>query len=183
VKAEFPLISVVQYGTCSRIAFQYCVAFALRSISAFGEIRSSFLPKMPIMPMEGVVMSSKYLFLLLMFAVSVGCSMLVRRPPNIEAASPYLQSQSQRTQIQLEEMRAFHDKESTKNLEDIHIFRNHEMERLANTGKELEKEKLWQDDYEKTLERREKWTSWFKKKNKETKSDTPVASGTNKTVR
>jgi hypothetical protein len=137
---------------------------------------------MTIASVARIVMSSKNLFLLLMFVVSAGCTMLDRSPPDIEAAPPYLQSHSQRTQSQLDEMRVFHDKESAKMSEDMYIFRNREMERLVSTGKELEREKLWQEDYEKTLERREKWTSWFKKKNKESKGDSSVANGANKTI-
>jgi hypothetical protein len=129
-------------------------------------------------------MSSKYLFLSLLFVVSAGCTMLDRRPPNLESAPPYWQPESQRVvQNQLEEMRVFHDKESAKMSEDIHIFRNQEIERLASAGKELEKDKLWQEDYEKTLKRREKWTSWFKKKDKESISDAPLASGADKPER
>jgi hypothetical protein len=114
----------------------------------------------------------------------MGCTVLDRHPPNVESAPPYWQPESQRAvQNQLEEMRVFHDKESAKMSEEVHVFRNKEMDRLASAGKELEKDKLWQEDYEKTLERREKWTSWFKKKNKENKNETQVAGGTDKPVR
>jgi hypothetical protein len=85
-------------------------------------------------------------------------------PPNIETTPPYWQSQSQ-----LEELRLFHEKE-TANMarmsEDVHVVRNREMERLEAASKELEREKLWQEDYEKTVEQRANWASWFKKKNK-----------------
>ena len=86
------------------------------------------------------------------------------KAPDLAETPPYLQSQEQLAQAQLEEMRAFHEKESAKMLEDVRVFRNGEMERLTRAGKELEKEKRWQEDYEKTLERREKWSSWFTKK-------------------
>jgi hypothetical protein len=140
---------------------------------------------MPILREERVIMSPKCHFLLLLFVVSAGCTILDRRPPNLESAPPYWQPESQRVvQNQLEEMRVFHDKESAKMSEDIHVFRNREMERLAKAGKELEKDKLWQEDYEKTIERREKWASWFKKKNKEeSKNDTSVASGDDQPAR
>ena len=129
-------------------------------------------------------MSSRYLYILiLLFAVSAGCAMLDRKPPEVATTPPYLQSQSELAQDQLDEMRAFHDKESAKMSEEMHVFRNREIERLAETGKELERDKRWQEDYERTLQRREKWTSWFKKKNKEDKSDAPSVSGTSKTVR
>jgi hypothetical protein len=130
-------------------------------------------------------MSSKYLFIpCLLVIVSAGCTVLERQPPEVATAPPYWQSQSELAQDQLDEMRAFHDKESAKMMEEMHVFRNREMERLANAGKELERDKRWQEDYEKTLQRREKWTSWFKKKNKEEdRNDAPSVSGTSKTVR
>ena len=110
-------------------------------------------------------MPAKYLFaLLLMFAVMPGCGLLDRHsPPNIVSAPPYLQSENQQMRDQLTEMRIFHEKESAKISEDLHIVRNREMERLGAASKELEKDRLWQEDYEKTLARRSKWTSWFKK--------------------
>jgi hypothetical protein len=99
-----------------------------------------------------------------------GCNLLDRSPPpSIETTPPYWQPQSQ-----LEELRSFHEKESAKIADDMHVFRNHEMARLENAGKELEKDKLWQEDYEKTLERRNKMTSWFKSKSKGTTSDMPT---------
>jgi len=123
---------------------------------------------------------SKYFFaLLLMSLVSSGCNMMARQSsPNVTKAPPYWQSEGQRqlADRQLEEMRAFHEKESAKIADDMHVFRNHEMERLENAGKELERDKLWQEDYDKTLENRKKWTSWFKSKPKETTTDAPEMS-------
>ena len=118
--------------------------------------------------------TEKRLFVVLLwtFAIGAGCNLLDRQPaPNIEATPPYWQSQNQ-----LEDLRSFHEKESakmSKMSEEVHIVRNREMERLEAAGKELEKDKHWQEDYEKTLERREKWTSWFKKKDK---NDAPLMS-------
>ena len=105
----------------------------------------------------------KSLFVLLFVFAAGGCHLLDRQPPpNIEATPPYWQPQSQ-----LEGLRTFHEKESVKMQQmsnEVHIVRNREMERLEAAGKELEREKQWQYDYEKTVERREKWTGWFKKK-------------------
>jgi hypothetical protein len=139
------------------------------------------LPKMPIVTKGGAVMHSKYLFtLLLIGAVSAGCNIMDRQPaPNVAAPPPYWQSQNRAAQSQLAEMRAFHEKESATISEEMHVFRNREIERLESAGKELEKERLWQEDYEKTLERREKRTSWFKKKNKD---DAPLVSEASKKV-
>ena len=133
-------------------------------------------------------MSIRYLFILfLLFAVSAGCTILDRRPPAVATAPPYLQSQNELAQDQFDEMRAFHDKESAKMAEEMHVFRNREIERLAVAGKELEKDQRWQEDYEKTLQRREKWnwsfSGWFKKKTNDNKSDAPSVSGVSKTVR
>ena len=135
-------------------------------------------------------MPTKYLFtLLLIFAVSAGCNLLDRQgPPNVAETPPYLQPRNELAQSQLAEMRAFHEKESAQMSEGMRATHNQEMARLEAAGKELEKDKRWQEDYEKTQERREKWTTWFKKKDKnDTKSAAPVMSSrissTNKNVR
>ena len=113
-----------------------------------------------------------FFVLIFFFATAAGCSLLDRQPPpNIETTPPYWQPQSQ-----MEELRSFHDKESAKMSQlsnEVHIVRNREMERLEAASKELEKEQHWQEDYEKTVERREKWSGWFKKKNK---NDAPLTS-------
>ena len=75
--------------------------------------------------------------------------------------------------------------------EDMRVSRKREMERLDAVGRELERDQLWQEDYERTLERREKrssWTSWFKKSDKNDKKEAaPVVSsrigGTGQNVR
>ena len=77
-------------------------------------------------------------------------------------------------------MRAFHEKEADKISEDVHVFRNHEMERLAAAGKELEREKPRQEVPQKMPEQRKQWASWFKKKDK---NNTPLVSETNQNVR
>ena len=139
---------------------------------------------MPIVTKRGDVMSSKYLFTLLQILIlSVGCSLLDRSSPNVATTPPYWQPQGDHAQSQLNELRAFHDKESAKMSDDVHVFRNREMERLAHTGKELEIDQRGQDDHEKNMERREKWTSWFPKKNKKSENDEPLVSETSKTVR
>ena len=118
-------------------------------------------------------MPTKLFFTLtLMFAVATGCNLMDRQtPPNIAETPPYWQPQSEIAHQQLADMRAFHERETAKMSEDIQVARNREMERLEATGKELEKERLWQEDYEKTVERREKWSNWFKKTEKETKTE------------
>ena len=131
-------------------------------------------PKVPIITKgRDVVFMEKHLFILLVALVmAAGCNLLERQPPpNIETTPPYWQPQSQ-----LEGLRTFHEQESAKMAkmsDDVHVVRNREMERLEAAGKELEQEKLWQEDYEKTIERREKWAGWFKKKNQD---DVPMTS-------
>ena len=122
-------------------------------------------------------MSTKHLFtLLLVFAVSAGCNLMDRQQsPNVAETPPYLQPQSELARSQLADMRAFHEKESAKMSEDIRVARNREMERLEATGKELERDKPRQEDYEKTQERRAKWTSWFTRTNKNDKEDVSPA--------
>jgi len=121
-------------------------------------------------------MSTKHIITLsLVLVVLAGCNLMDRQtPPNIAETPPYLQPRSELAQSQLAEMRAFHEKESAKMSEDIRVARNREMERLEAAGKELEQERLWKEDYEKTQERRSKWTSWFKKTGK--KTDAPMVS-------
>ena len=137
---------------------------------------------MPIVAKWGIFMSAKYFFILLsVFAVSVGCNLMDRQPsPNVAETPPYLQPRSGQAQSQLAEMRAFHEKESAKMSEDMRVARSREMERLETVGKELERDQRWQEDYERTLERREKqgnWTSWFKKTDKnDKKQPAPVVS-------
>ena len=94
-----------------------------------------------------------------------------QQQPNVAETPPYLQPQSELAQSQLAEMRAFHEKESAKMAEDLRIIRNGEMERLAATSKELEKNQRRQEDYDRTLDRREKQTSWFKKSEKKDNND------------
>jgi len=135
---------------------------------------------MPMATKGGIIMSSKHLFsLLLMIIVSAGCGILDRSSPNVAALPPYWQPQGQAAPSQFDEMRAFHDKESAKMSEDMHVFRNREMERFATAGKELETDKRQQGSNETTVERQGTWTSWFKKKNKE---GAPLVGETNKTL-
>lgn len=129
-------------------------------------------------------MSSKYLFVLILTLIlSAGCNILDRSAPNVVTTPPYWQLQGGYTQSQFDEMRAFHEKESAKMSEDMHVFRNREMERLATAGKELEIETQRQEGDKKAVERREKWTSWFNKKGKENENPPPLVSETNNAVR
>jgi hypothetical protein len=117
--------------------------------------------------------TKNYLFapLLVLSVLTAGCNLMEQQtPPNVAETPPYLQPRSELAQSQLAEMRAFHDKESAQMTEEMRVIRNREIERLETAGKEIEQEKIWQDDYEKTLEQREKrsnWiANWFKKKDK-----------------
>ena len=119
-------------------------------------------------------MPIKYLFtLLLILVLSAGCNLMDRpQPPNIAETPPYWQPRSELANSQLAEMRAFHERESAKISEDMRVARNREMDRLAAAGKELERNQRWQEDYEKTQERRANWMSWFQRTNKNAPKDT-----------
>ena len=113
-------------------------------------------------------MPIKYLFaLLLIFALSAGCNLMDRQsPPDVAETPPYLQPRSGAAQKQLAEMRTFHENESSRMSKEMNIIHNSEMKRLEAAGKELERDKRWQEDYKKTQERRAKWMNWFKKTDK-----------------
>ena len=113
-----------------------------------------------------MLINHRLFVLLLILAVSSGCHLMDRQsPPNIAETPPYLQPQRDlaQSQQQLAEMRALHEKESARMSENLNTIQNREMERLTAASKELEREKRWQDDYEKTQKRRAKWMSWFTK--------------------
>jgi len=114
--------------------------------------------------------------------VTTGCNTTQRSSPNVATIPPYWHSQNQQTHNQVAEMRAFHEKESEKMSEDLHVFRNREMERLEATSKELEKDRHRQH-VEKTSEPSGKWTGWFKKKSKESEQDIPLVSEASKDLR
>jgi hypothetical protein len=122
-------------------------------------------------------MSAKYRFIsLLMLVMTAGCTMLDQQsPPDVKMAPPYWQSQNRPAQSQFAEMRSFHEKESAQMSEEMHRFHNHEIERLQAAGKEWEKDKSQQQNNATTQDQKEKW-SWFKKKSKDTKKETPEVS-------
>ena len=138
-------------------------------------------------------MPTKHLFILVLTsALLSGCNLMDRqKTPNIAETPPYWQPQSELARQHLADVRAFHERESAQMSEDIRVARNREMDRLQAARKELEKDQLWQEDYEKTLERREKWTNWFKRTGKtekeENQSESSMATsrigGTNQNVR
>ena len=109
------------------------------------------------------MLSSRYFLILLLIFISAGCSLERNVSLDVTSAPPYWQPQSQLAKTQLEEMSVFHDNEATKMSEDILVFRNSELERLAATGKEMKNEDI-QRESPKTPERDTKWTTWFKKR-------------------
>ena len=116
-------------------------------------------------------MSAKHLFsLLLIFVLSSGCKLMERQQsPNIAQTPPYLQSQSERSQNQLADMRAFHERESAVMSEDLRAAHDRETAQLKDTGRELQRDNPWQEGSAKTPENKEKWmswTNWFKKADK-----------------
>jgi len=111
----------------------------------------------------------------LMLVSATGCTLDSKPHANVATTPPYWQSQRQQSQNQLTEMRAFHEKESKKMTEDMHVFRNYEIERLEAAGKELQQEQIVQKVPEQSPAKREKW-SLFKKKEKEPKIESPHVS-------
>jgi len=102
-----------------------------------------------------------------------------QQSPNIAETPPYWQPRSELVHSQqLAEMRAFHERESAKISEDMRVARNREMDRLATAGKALERDQRWQEDYEKTQERRANWMSWFRRSGNNAPKDAapPMAS-------
>ena len=161
-------------GTC-RAHFTVLIFKKGKTIAENSKVSVS---KVPILTDGGPTSMKKHLFiLLLLIFTAAGCTLLDRQPaPNVEVTPPYWQPQSQLAQEQLAELRAFHEKESakmSKMSDEIHIVRNREIERLEAAEKFVDEENRWQEDYAKTLEKREKWTSWFKKKKKD---ETPLVS-------
>ena len=109
------------------------------------------------MPKGGVVMSIKHLFFLgLVLAISAGCSVVDRQSsPGVAETPPYLQPRSELAQSQLADMRAFHEKEFAKMAEDLQTVHSREIESIGTAGKDFERDRRWQEDYERTLAQRE----------------------------
>ena len=126
-------------------------------------------PKTPIVPIEGIIMSIKHLFILLsVVTITAGCNMMDRQStPKVATPPPYWQSQSQLEANHLAEMRAFHERKSAEMSEGVHVFRNREMERLTAAGRDLEREREGnnhqpapsRESVAKASEQRKKW-SW-----------------------
>jgi len=116
----------------------------------------------------------RVLVLLSAFVFLSGCNVLERQSsPDIMNAPPYWQSQNQLAQTQLDEMRVFHEQESSKISEDINLFRNGEVARMAATSKEINTKaaktiKQSPHGQQNTNEHRDNWAwlSWLNKKDK-----------------
>ena len=123
---------------------------------------------MPIATKEEVIMSTKNLFALLsVLVIVVGCKTFDwNRDPSVITPPPYWQTQSQ--QDELAEMRAFHERRSAEMSEGVNVVRNREMERMAVTGREMDREMdkkqppSPQGKAMTTPEKRERWswTNW-----------------------
>jgi outer membrane biogenesis lipoprotein LolB len=89
-----------------------------------------------------------------------GCAVLEPKPKaNLEETPPYYQSEEQSMQ-----MRAYHDKDIEEMSGQMHAYRSKGMKNLEKANKQAEKDRLWEEDYQKTLEKREKrkFSNWFK---------------------
>ena len=137
-------------------------------------------------------MPTKYLFALLsIVAITAGCNMMDRQSaPSITTPPPYWQSHSQLAGGQLADIRAFHEREAAEMSEGMQVFRNREMERLAATGKELEREETrkppqQQESFSNTPAQRERWswTNWTSRFRTQSKDNTLSVSEGNRNVR
>jgi len=123
-------------------------------------------------------MCSKHLYIpLLTLVLAAGCTLDSQQRTSVTPPPPYWQSQNQQMRDQLSEMRVFHEKESEKMSDDLHVFRNYEIERLEAAGKQLQREQVAKQVPEQTPAKREKW-SWFKKKDKDHVANTPQLTDT-----
>ena len=104
-----------------------------------------------------MVYRSCFGFLALAALLSTGCNMMEsRKKPRIEEAPPYYQSS------EMDQMRSFHEKERESMSKQVYIARNKELEKLNKEIEEEKKDKAWEEDYQRTMERREKWNIWNK---------------------
>lgn len=97
-----------------------------------------------------------YIALIAVIVCSSGCTLDGWRKPNIEETPPYYQNN------EFDNMRSLHDRERESMANQMHIVRNKELERLEKAIEEDKKDKEWEEDYQRTLERREKWNLWNK---------------------
>jgi len=121
-------------------------------------------------------MSTNHLLtLLLVFAMSMGCSVMDRQPSStVTETPPYLQPRSEQSHHQLAEMRVFHEKDTARMAEELRAAHSREMGSLVTTGKELERDQRQQDTSDRTQAQHEKrtgWTSWFKKTESDNKTE------------
>ena len=136
--------------------------------------------------MGGVVMSTNHLFtLLLILAVSVGCGTTGRQSSsNVAETPPYLQPRSEQGKNQMADMRAFHEKDTEKMSGDLRAAHSREMAQsremggLGTNARDLERDKRWQEDLERTQAQRQQQTSekrtgwsWFKKPEDDSKKE------------
>lgn len=79
-----------------------------------------------------------------------------RKKPRIEETPPYYQDS------ELERMRAMHERDREVMSKQVYVARNKELDKLRKEVEEEKKDKEWEEDYQRTLERREKWSFWKK---------------------
>lgn len=98
-----------------------------------------------------------FVSLVVLCQLSIGCNLFEsRKKPVIEEAPPYYQAD------ELSRMRSFHEKDRENTANQVHIVRNKELEKLNREIEEQKKDKEWEEDYQRTLERREKLSFWKK---------------------
>jgi hypothetical protein len=91
-------------------------------------------------------------------AVFTGCGLLEsRKKPRIEEVPPYYQHGGLSSEWQ-----SYHDRERENMTNQVHIVRNREMERLANSENEEEKERQYEKEVKATQKKQETFWNKFK---------------------
>ncbi len=86
-----------------------------------------------------------------------GCNLFEsHKRPRIEETPEYYQND------EFAAMRSFHERDREKMASQVRIVRNKELDKLHREVEEQKKDQAWEEDYQRTLERREKMSFWKK---------------------
>jgi hypothetical protein len=104
----------------------------------------------------------KHIFTFWVFVLLItGCSLLQSpQKPQLEQVPDYYAPSDP-----MFDAKEYHSKEVDSMSNQVHIFRNREMDKLQVEGK---REEDWQKDYTDTVKKRKKWNNWLHKGNDET---------------
>jgi hypothetical protein len=107
-------------------------------------------------------MTVKHILIFSMFLLLItGCSLLQSpQKPQLEQAPDYYAPSDP-----MFDAKKYHNKEVDSMSDQVHVFRNREMDKLQVEGK---REEEWRQDYADTMQKRAKWKNWLHKGNDET---------------